>query len=407
MDDRQLITELDQELKQILQFWMQHAPDLEQGGFYGSIDNNNTPDKEAPKGSVLNARILWTFSAAYNYEPHAGYLAIANRAFAYIINHFTDKQFGGIYWSVDSKGQPLDTKNQVYALAFVIYACSEYYKCNQSPAAMNLALQLYRLIQQHSYDEQRGGYLEAFTRDWKPLGDLRLSAKDANEKKTMNTHLHVLEAYTNLYRIWPQPELALYIERLLYNFDEHIIDRETGHLGLFFDDDWQPRSDTISFGHDIEAAWLLYEAAEEIDHAELMEKMKQNALLLAESAGDGLDADGGLWYEFEPQHDRLIKEKHWWPQAEAMVGFFLAWQLSGFSGFREQVHGSWQFIKRLLKDKDNGEWYWGVDENGEPMPGQDKAGFWKCPYHNGRACLEMVKRCNKSFVTFPVLPNEI
>ncbi len=395
MDEQQLAAELDDELKQILQFWMQHAPDLEQGGFYGSIGNNNIPGKEAPKGSVLNARILWTVSAAYNYDPRAEYLAIANRAFAYIANHFTDKRYGGIYWTVDSKGQPLDTRNQVYALAFVIYACSEYFRCNQSQAAKDLAIQLYNLIQEYSYDSVRGGYYEAFTRDWKTLEDLRLSAKDANEKKTMNTHLHLLEAYANLYRIWPQPELATYIEQLLYHFDEHIINRKTGHLGLFFNEDWQSRSDIVSFGHDIEAAWLLCEAAEVIGHEALIKKMKHNALLLAQSVTHGLDADGGLWYEYGPRHQKLIREKHWWPQAEAMVGFFLAWQLSSFNEFREHVFRSWQFIKTSLKDRQNGEWFWGVDEKGAIMPGQDKAGLWKCPYHNGRACLELVRRIRK------------
>lgn len=392
MDLHQLKQELTDELEQILQFWALHSPDLAQKGFYGKIDNENIPDVDAPKGSVLNARILWTFSAAYNHLPQSAYLAIADRAFDYITDHFIDKEYGGIYWSVDSKGNPLDTKNQVYALAFVIYACSEYYRCNKREAAKKLAIQLYKLIQQYSYDVKRGGYLEAFTREWKPPGDLRLSAKDANEKKTMNTHLHVLEAYTNLYRIWPKKELADHIAQLLYNFDEHIINRETGHLGLFFDEDWEPRSDTISFGHDIEAAWLLYEAAEVIGHRELLEKMKENSLLLADTVTTGLDDDGGLWYEYEPQNGKLIKEKHWWPQAEAMVGFFHAWQLSGFKEYLQHVFSNWQFIRRHIKDGQHGEWFWGVDENYRVMPGQDKAGFWKCPYHNSRACLEIIKR---------------
>lgn len=392
MDLQELIKELELELHQILQYWALHSPDRERG-FYGKIDNNNIPDANAPRGAVLNARILWTFSAAFNYKPQPGYLAIAQRAFDYICNHFTDKEYGGIYWSVDQEGNPLDTKNQVYALAFVIYACSEYYLCSGLEPAKERAIQLYRLIQQHSYDAGRGGYLEALTREWQPLNDLRLSAKDANEKKTMNTHLHVLEAYANLYRIWPEPQLAGHIAKLLSNFDEHIINHETGHLGLFFDEDWEPRSDTISFGHDIEAAWLLYEAAEVIGNKEWTEKMHRNSLLLAESVSEALDTDGGLWYEYEPSHQRLVKEKHWWPQAEAMVGFFHAWQLSGFQPYLDHVLASWQFIKRHIKDNANGEWFWGVDENNNLMAGQDKAGFWKCPYHNSRACLEIISKC--------------
>jgi mannobiose 2-epimerase len=392
MDRQQLVYELEAELKEILQFWMLYTPDLAHRGFYGKIDELNIPGADAPKGSVLNARICWTFSAAYNHLPKAEYLAIADRAFDYIVNYFSDKKYGGIYWSVDSKGNPLDTKNQVYALAFVIYACSEYHRCAGSEPAKALAIHLYRLIQQYSYDAARGGYLEAFTREWQPINDQRLSAKDANEKKTMNTHLHVLEAYTNLYKIWPQQELADHIALLLYNFDEHIIDRGTKHLGLFFDEDWNLKSDTISFGHDIEAAWLLHEAAIAIDHDELIDKMGHHSLMLADSVAEGLDKDGGLWYEYEPQQQKMVKEKHWWPQAEALVGFTHAWQLSGYEKYLQYVFDNWQFIKQHIKDHKNGEWFWGVDANNNRMPGQDKAGFWKCPYHNGRACLEVIKR---------------
>jgi mannobiose 2-epimerase len=392
MDLQQLIPELDNELTDILRFWMHNMPDLAQRGFYGRIDEHNQPDETAPKGAVLNARILWTFSAAYNYTPKPEYLAIADRAYEYIINYFVDKQYGGIYWSVDHKGNALDTKNQVYAIAFVIYALSEYHRCNNAAASKDLAIILYRLLQEHSYDSARGGYFEALTREWQPLQDLRLSAKDANEKKSMNTHLHVLEAYTNLYRIWPDQQLAFHIVLLLQYFDEHIINRHTHHLGLFFDENWQVRSDTISFGHDIEAAWLLYEAAEVIGHQELKEKMRNNSLLLAESVSEALDKDGGLWYEYE--NEKLIKEKHWWPQAEAMVGFFHAWQLSGYKEYLEAVLRNWQFIQQHIKDNQNGEWFWGVDDRNRVLPDQDKAGFWKCPYHNSRACLEIIKRAS-------------
>lgn len=208
----------------------------------------------------------------------------------------------------------------------------------------------------------------------------------------MNTHLHVLEAYTSLYHTWPKKEVKKSILLLLKNFDEHIINRKTGHLNLFFDEAWRPRSETVSYGHDIEAAWLLWEAAELTGDEKLVEKMTENALLLANAAKEGLDKDGGLWYEYEPQQKKLVKEKHWWPQAEALVGFFHAWQLSGRDEYRDIVFANWNFIKQYIKDKRNGEWFWGVDENYNVMPGQDKAGFWKCPYHNSRACMELLKR---------------
>ena len=385
-------TELKQELDAILTYWMQYAIDEEQGGFFGSVDNNNTSYTDAPKGCVLNARILWTFSAAFHCTGYQPYATVAHRAFAYIQQHFIDSEYGGVYWSVTNRGDMLDAKKQLYAQAFVLYACSEYYRALQVEPAKELAITLYELIQEKSFDKEKGGYWEAFSREWQPMGDWRLSNKDANEKKTMNTHLHMLEAYTCLYRIWPQPQLAQHINLLLNNFDDHIINKETGHLHLFFDDNWTVRSDTVSYGHDIEASWLLLEAAEVIGDSALIAKMKTLAIKMADAVIIGLDTDGGLWYEYEAAHNRLIKEKHWWPQAEALVGFYNAWQLSDRHEFLQYAFNNWAFIKQYIRDTKNGEWFWGINEDYSVMPNQDKAGFWKCPYHNGRACMEIIRR---------------
>jgi mannobiose 2-epimerase len=387
--------ELTNELGNILNYWMNNTVDEQDGGFYGKIDNNNNVIPASPKGSILNARILWSFSATYNQNPDERYLQMANRAYQYIIKYFIDAEFGGVYWSVDHMGNPLGTKKQVYASAFTIYALSEYYKASGIAEAKKYAVDLYKLLVDKSYDKERTGYLEAFTKEWQPIADLRLSAKDANEKKSMNTHLHVLEAYATLYSIWPEEDLRVQIETLINNFLDHIINSETNHLVLFFDEDWNKKSGTVSYGHDIEATWLLLEAAEAIGHHELIEKVKQQCIKISEATKKGLDTDGGLWYEYEPAEDHLIKEKHWWVQAEAMVGFYNTWQINNNEEYLDLSLRNWAFVKQHLLDMKNGEWFWGIYANGDVMKTEDKAGIWKCPYHNSRACIELIKRISR------------
>lgn len=384
--------EQEQELRQILDYWIKHTIDHTYGGFYGKIDHNNHVDPTASKGVVLNSRILWTFSAACIQSPDAVYRRAADRAFHYLINHFIDREYGGVYWTVDHTGKPLETRKQIYALAFAVYGLAEYYRCSGNNESRVEAIRLYECIEKYSYDKVNGGYFEALTREWKPIEDLRLSSKDANEKKSMNTHLHVLEAYSNLYRIWPDETLKNKIQQLIHIFLDHIIDKETNHLILFFDENWNPKSDIISYGHDIEAAWLIQEAAEAIDDHDLVRQVKERSLKIAAAAAEGIDTDGGLWYEYETEGRHLIKEKHWWPQAEAMVGFFNSWQIQGDDQLLEHSLKSWTFTKEHIKNNQQGEWNWGIKEDYSVMTEQDKVGLWKCPYHNGRACIELIRR---------------
>jgi mannobiose 2-epimerase len=388
--------EAEKELEDILSYWMKFTPDKDFGGFVGKIDHTNKIHPEAPKGSVLNSRILWTFSAAYNLVLNKAYLEVAHTAFEYLLKHFIDKEYGGVYWLVDHKGQPLDTKKQIYALSFAVYALSEYYKCTNDQKAKDAAIDLYNNIIRYSYDEKHGGYIEALTRDWKEIGDLRLSAKDANEKKSMNTHLHVLEAFTTLYQVWPDEQLKVRVEELVRIFCDHIIDQKTFHLNLFFDDHWRSKSGVVSYGHDIEAAWLVQEAAELLGGRQLINEVKEFSVQLATAAQRGLDKDGGLWYEYDPEKDHLIKEKHSWPQAEAMVGFLNNWQNTGDQKYLQQSYRSWEFVKKYMHDKTCGEWYWGVYEDYSPMNSEDKVGIWKCPYHNSRACIEIIRRIDST-----------
>lgn len=386
--------ELNTELIRIMDYWSRYTVDDVNGGFYGRIDQHNQVDRHAPKGSVLNARILWSFSAAYNKDQTAYYLGLAQRAYSYIANHFIDHEYGGVYWTVDYQGKPLDTKKQVYAIAFTIYGLSEYYIASKDESAKELAISLYYLLVEKSFDAEQTGYFEAFDRAWQPMDDLRLSAKDANEKKTMNTHLHVLEGYANLYRIWPDKGLRKQITGLLYDFIEHFIDSRTHSLHLFFDENWNLRSDLVSYGHDIEAAWLVLRAAEIIGDDKLIAQLKTIAIDIAKATEKGLDKDGGMWYEYEPGKDNLIKEKHWWVQAEAMIGYINAYHITGDEHFAQLSLNNWTFVKYKILDGRNGEWHWGVNQHGQVMPDEDKAGLWKCPYHNTRACIEIINRIN-------------
>lgn len=391
MDVRNYKAEMQAELRSILHFWSTKMVDNEHGGFYGRIDGHNVLHADAEKGGVITARILWSFSAAYNYVREPEYLSMADRAYGYILDHFIDREYGGVYWGVDASGRPVHTRKQIYGQAFAIYALSEYYVASHNKEALEMAVQLFQLIEKYSYDTVEKGYFEAYTREWQPETDLRLSAKDENEKKTMNTHLHVIEAYAALYRVWKDPLLKQQIIALLEVFTKYIIDPATGHLQLFFDEHWNGKSTLQSYGHDIEAAWLLQEVAEIIGEEKWTAEMKKWAVVLAGAASEELDKDGGLWYEKENGH--LVRQKHCWPQAEAMVGYLNAFEITGENSYLRRSENSWSFVKKYLLDQAFGEWYWGIYEDHTPMLEEDKAGgYWKCPYHNTRACLEVIRR---------------
>lgn len=391
-----LAGELETELKtNILAWWMEHTPDHKHGGFVGQVNIHNGIVEKASRGAILNARILWTFSAAYGMFRNKEYLEHASRAYEYILAYFIDPVHGGVFWEIDHTGRILNPKNQVYALAFMIYAMAEYYLVTRNKQALETAKGLFVLIEKHSFDPGRNGYMEALGRDWQPIDDLRLSDKDLNASKTMNTHLHILEAYTSLYRVWKCDETGKALENIIRLFVERFVDPRTHHLQLFFDDDWNNQSDLVSYGHDIECSWLLYEAAETLGNEGLTNTVRPISLAIARQCFTGLDKDHGLMYEYFPSEDRLDTDRHWWPQAEAVVGFLNAYQLSGEDIFARRALDSWAFIKKYMVDHREGEWFLKVNREGVPYPGDEKAGFWKCPYHNGRACLEIIKRTSK------------
>ncbi|PRY09944.1 mannobiose 2-epimerase [Pontibacter ummariensis] len=387
------------ELANIASFWKANALDRQHGGFIGRMDHTGKVHEDAPKGAILNARILWTFSAIYRHTQSDSDRQMADRAYHYLLDHFVDKTYGGVYWSVDAEGKPLSTRKQIYALAFAIYGLSEYFLATQEATALEACQELYHWIETHSFDPAQGGYLEAFSREGVLLEDLRLSEKDRNDPKTMNTHLHVLEAYANLYRIWPDKHLGQQLKALIKVFLERIIDPQTGHMVLFLNENWQPTADLVSYGHDIEASWLLQEAAEVLGDKELLHQVEKVAVQMAESSKEGLQPDGSLYHELDRQAQHYDKHREWWVSAEAMVGFLNAYQLTGQESFLHDSIKAWQFAKTYLLDRQQGEWFWGVHNDYSLMQAEDKIGFWKCPYHNARACLEVINRCEALFTS--------
>ncbi|MCQ2067307.1 MAG: AGE family epimerase/isomerase [Bacteroidaceae bacterium] len=385
---------LEQEVRReltenILPFWMNAMPDGA-GGFIGRIDGTGRHCPDAERGAILNARILWTFAAAWRMFKVEKYRETAETAYRYIVAHFIDREYGGVYWSLNPDGTPKDGRKQFYAIAFVIYALAEYYAAVGDGSALEEAVGLFRCIEKYSLDRVYGGYLEACTRDWGTIGDMRLSDKDQNDAKTMNTHLHVLEAYTGLFRVWPDAELGSALWNIIRLFLDRIVCSD-GHLGLFFDEKWQPRSTMISYGHDIEASWLLCEAASALGEEKLTMEVLKVSERMARASMEGFTPDSGMEYEYDPDTGYRNRSREWWVQAETVVGCLNQYRLSGDTVWKTRALAEWNFIRRNIICPE-GEWYWSAIPDGDgfrPDTANDRAGFWKCPYHNGRMCMEL------------------
>lgn len=389
-----IVAEMEKELSRIMSFWGNKAVDETFGGFYGQINSYGKVVEKASKGAILNARILWSFSAVYNYTRNNTILTLAHRAYNYLIQHFIDTQNGGLFWEVDFEGKPINTRKQAYVQGFGIYALSEYYRASGLKESLNYAKELYDILENHFKDKKGNGYIEALAMDWKPLDDMRLSPKDYNSPKSMNTHLHILEPYTNLYRVWKNENLKQNILSLVALFQRKIIDSNSGRFNLFFGMDWTVESSIVSFGHDIEGAWLIHEAAIEIGDQKVIKSAQRTALRLVEcTLKEGFAYDGSLLYEAESGH--IDTDRHWWVQAEAMVGLTDAWEMTQNEDYLNRALTVWKFIKQHIIDNKNGEWFWSINDKMKPNLKEDKTGFWKCPYHNTRALIEMIQRLKK------------
>ena len=405
----------------ILRFWLDQMMDYEHGGFYGRMTHDGELHPEAEKGAILNARILWAFSAAFRVLKHPEYLEAATRAKDYIIEHFIDQEYGGVYWSVDCEGNPLDTKKQFYAIGFMIYGLTEYARATGDREALDYALDLYDCIEEHAFDREHNGYIEACTREWGRIEDMRLSDLDANYPKSQNTHLHIIEPYTNLLRCLKEaqaqescdyvsaigsvlpvgisvpPQTISEVEGALRNlvdiFTDKILNKETNHLDLFFGMDWTRGAGHLeSYGHDIECSWLLHEAALVLGDQQVLNKVEPIVQAVAQASAKGLRPDGSLIHEANLDTGYVDDDLHWWVQAENVVGWYNIWQHFGDEEALNRAEKCWHYIKKQLIDYEHGEWYWSRHANGLLNTKDDKAGFWKCPYHNSRMCLEIIER---------------
>ncbi|MBO4891077.1 MAG: AGE family epimerase/isomerase [Prevotella sp.] len=399
----------------ILHFWMTQMTDEEHGGFYGRMDSSGTLHPEAAKGAILNARILWSFSASYRMLAHPEYLAMATRAYEYFVEHFIDQEYGGVYWSVDYLGNPLDTKKQFYAIGFAIYGLSEYARATGDRAALDYALQLYDCIEEHALDRVHNGYIEACTREWGKIEDMRLSEFDANYPKSQNTHLHIIEPYTNLLRALrafpvntsaadisleqssPTRSLSYLspltssLRNLIDIFTDRILNPETHHLDLFFEMDWTRGAGHLeSYGHDIECSWLLHEAALVLGDKNVLAKVEPIVREVAKVSEKGLRSDGSMIHEANLDTGYVDDDLHWWVQAENVVGWYNLYRYFGDMDALEKAGRCWDYIQSKLIDYEHGEWFWSRHSDGSLNTVDDKAGFWKCPYHNSRMCLEIL-----------------
>lgn len=376
----------------IIPFWLNRTVDNKHGGFYGKITNDHHAETEAPKSLILNTRILWTFSFLYNYKHDLDLLIMAERAYNYFISHFIDPQNGGTYWLLDYKGNVIIDKKKVYGQAFSIYALSEYYKVTGEEDVLQRAIEIFYLIEKYHYDPENKGYFETCDSDWGITDEMRLSATDMNEKKSMNAHLHIMEAYSSLYKIWKDEKLENRLKELIELFLLKIINKETNHFKLFFDEKWNEKTRAISFGHDIEGSWLLIEAAENFQDFSLIGKVKESAIKLVDATmHEGFNKNFGICSKVN-EDGSIQSHTDWWQQAEAVVGLLNAYLIEKNEKYLHFAQKAWEFIENKFVDNEYGEWFYEISTDGKYNSSKYKVCEWKGPYHNGRACIEILKR---------------
>ena len=376
-------------LNDIIPFW-KNLRDDEFGGYYGYMDYDLKLDKKAVKGCILNSRITWFFANAYTLLKDESLLEEAKHGFAFMKEHCMDKENGGIFWSMKYDGTPEDTTKHTYNQAFSIYALSSYYEATHDEEALVMAKELFHIIETKCTDEI--GYKEAFDKEFHEVENDKLSENGVIAEKTMNTLLHVFEAYTELYRVAKLPEVKERLEWIMDTFADKVYNPKLHRQEVFFDRNMNTILDLHSYGHDIETAWLMDRGVEVLGEKKYEEKMtpitKDLTAEIYKVAFDG--------HSLANECEKGVVNVHriWWVQAETVIGFLNGWQKDpSRTEYLEAAKSEWQFIKDHVMDKRQGsEWFWEVDPSGKPYEGRPIVEPWKCPYHNGRMCFEVIRR---------------
>jgi len=386
------IPQFESELNNIFRYWAHEGRDLSTGLFYGSIDFHGRKNPNANKGIIMYTRQLWAFSAVALFFESEEYACVADECYAFLQAHFYDKQYGGYIWETDAIGNALNTKKQTYAQAFALYALTEYYKLRKLPEVYGYANMQFECIMEKCFDPKTGGYLEGFTQDWAFDRNNRLSAKDSFADKSMNTNLHILEAFTSFYETFRTLHSFDTLKRVVLDFAQYIIGADH-HLILFMDEAWHAESSIYSFGHDIETSWLLWEAAEVLGDNVLREHIKVIVLNMVDAfLAEGIDKEGAVLNEKNIATGHIDANHYWWPQCEAMEGFANAYGMTGEQKYIDALAQAWQYTSEKFIDSKNGEWHTCINPEGVPVESEDKGGMWKTPYHNGRALMRLIKR---------------
>lgn len=386
-----LFKEFEVELFSIADWWAENAIDRVNGGFVGETDIHGVAKPRANKGGILHARILWFFSEIAGFTGNEKYRRLADVAYDYLTTHFWDKEYYGIYWEIDCHGSVVDSKKHVYAQSFAIYAFCAYRRLTGSDDALAKAVELYRQIETSAYDPDSSGYREAFNRTWEEISNSALSDAEPDFPRTMNTHLHLFEAITALYTVFPDKGVQFSLRRLLGCFTGYFVSPGNFHLRMYFDNAWQDQSTSYSYGHDIECSWLLWESAEAIGDNRLSSALAPVVINMVNAClNNSLGEHGEILDGYDLKERKPIASRPWWIQAEALVGFLNAYSMTGEVQYFRAFQNIWLFINEYLIDGKEGEWHWYSILDREKSP--YKTGFWKAPYHNGRAMLEVCKR---------------